>query len=77
MFPSTATAAVIPLPNTQQAINLKLTNSNYLFWRMQMKPYLIGQGVSSFVDGSHFCPSLLDMSSHSTVASTNINSGPS
>jgi hypothetical protein len=42
-----------------------------------MKPYLIGQGVFLFVDGSHSCPSLLDMSSHSTAASTNINSGPS
>ena len=31
----------------------------------------------SFVNGSHSCPSLLDLSSHSTVASTNINSGPS
>jgi hypothetical protein len=24
---------------------LKLTNTNYLYWRMQMKPYLLGQGV--------------------------------
>jgi hypothetical protein len=77
MLPSVATVAVIPLSNTQQVINLKLTNSNYLFWRMQMKPYLIGQWVFSFVDGSHSCPSPLDLSSHSTAASTNINSGPS
>jgi len=33
--------------------------------------------VFSFVNGSHSCPSLLDLSSHSTVTSTNINSGPS
>jgi hypothetical protein len=26
-----------------------------MFWRMQMKPYLIGQGVSSFIDGSTVC----------------------
>jgi len=75
MLPSVTTAAVIPLSNTQQVINLKLTNSNYLFWRMQMKPYLIGQGVFSFVDGSHSCYSPLDLSSHSTAASTTINSG--
>ena len=54
---SAATAVIVPLSNTQQVINLKLTNNNYLYWRMQMKPYLIGQGVFSFVDGSNPCPS--------------------
>ena len=44
---------------------------------MQMKPYLIGQGVFLFVNGSHSCLSLLDLFNHSTAASTNINSGPS
>jgi len=42
MAPSTTTAALIPLSNTQQVINLKLANTNYLFWSMQMKLYLIG-----------------------------------
>jgi len=74
MLPSAATPAVIPLSNTQQVINLKLTNSNYIFWCMQMKPYLIGQGVFLFVDGLYSCPSPLDLSSPSTA---NINSGPS
>ena len=55
MLPSATTTAVIPLSNTQQVINLKLTNSNYLFWHIQMKPYLIGQGVFSFVNGSYSC----------------------
>ena len=27
-----------------------------LYWRMQMKPYLLGQGVFHFVDGSVPCP---------------------
>ncbi|KAJ6340305.1 hypothetical protein OIU77_008126 [Salix suchowensis] len=54
---STAAPSLVPLSNTQQVISLKLTNNNYLFWRMQMKPYLIGQGVFSFVDGSTQCPS--------------------
>jgi hypothetical protein len=31
MLPSAVTTAVIPLSNTQQVINLELTNSNYLF----------------------------------------------
>jgi hypothetical protein len=77
MLPSTATTAVIPLSNTQQVINLILTNSNYLFWRIQMKSYIIGPGVFSFIDGSHSCPSLLDLSSHSTTAFANINYDPS
>jgi hypothetical protein len=30
------------LSNTQQIVSLKLTNINYLYWRMQMKSYLLG-----------------------------------
>jgi hypothetical protein len=77
MLSSTTTSVVIPLSNTQQVINLKLTDFNYLFWRMQMKLYLISQGVFLFVDGSHSCPSPLDLSSHSSAAFANINFGPS
>jgi len=47
------------------------------FWRMQMKPYHIGQGVFSFVDGSTPCPSLHDLSSNLFVSSTNFSFGPS
>jgi len=43
-----APTTIIPLSNTQQVINLKLTNTNYLFWRIQMKLYLIGQGLFFF-----------------------------
>lgn len=65
MPPSAATTAIVPLSNTQQVINLKLTNNNYVFWCMQMKPYLIGQGVFLFVDGSTPCPS-----SHASATSS-------
>jgi hypothetical protein len=34
---------------------------------MQMKPYLIGQGVFFFVDGSKMCPS-----PHSDVSTTSL-----
>jgi hypothetical protein len=34
MAPSAATTTLILLSNTQQVINLKLTNTNYLFWHM-------------------------------------------
>jgi len=49
-------SAIIPLSNTQQVISLRLSNTNFLYWRMQMKPFLLGQGVYSFVDGTSPCP---------------------
>jgi len=52
----THATATVPLVNTHQVVSLKLTNINYLYWRMQMKPYLFGQGVFHFVDGSVPCP---------------------
>ena len=52
----TSTTFIIALSNTQQVVSLKLTNTNYLYWRMQMKPYLLSQGVFCFVDGSMSCP---------------------
>jgi len=52
----THATAIVPLANTHQVVSLKLTNTNYLYWRMQMKPYLLGQGVFHFVDGSVPCP---------------------
>jgi hypothetical protein len=50
-------ASIISLSHSHQVISLKLTNTNYLYWRMQMLPYLLGQGVFGFVDGSNTCPS--------------------
>ena len=52
----THATTIVPLANTHQVVSLKLTNTNYLYWRMQMKPYLLGQGVYHFVDGSVSCP---------------------
>jgi hypothetical protein len=49
--------AIVSISHTHQVISLKLTNTNYLYWRIQMKPYLLGQGVFGFVDGSNSCPS--------------------
>jgi hypothetical protein len=77
MTPSAATTTLIPLSNTQQVINLKLANNNYLFWCMQMWSYLICQGVFLFVDGSTPCPSPHDLSSTVSVASATFNSSPS
>ena len=52
----TTTSSIIVLSNTHQVVSLKLTNTNYLHWRMQMKSYLLGQGVFHFVDGLVPCP---------------------
>jgi hypothetical protein len=68
-------AAIIPISKTQQVINLKLTNMNYLYWCMQMKPYLIGQGVFSFVDDSFPCPSPHVLPSDTFAASITFGSG--
>jgi hypothetical protein len=38
----TITPYIIVLSNTYQVVSLKLTTTNYLYWRMQMKPYLLG-----------------------------------
>jgi hypothetical protein len=51
----TSTPSIVTLSNTQQVVSLKLTNTNYPYWWMQMKPYLFGQGVFCFVNGSMLC----------------------
>jgi hypothetical protein len=38
----TTTPSIIVLSNTHQVVLLKLTTINYLYWPMQMKPYLLG-----------------------------------
>jgi len=52
----TTTPSIVTLSNTHQVVSLKLTTTNYLYWRIQMKPYLLGQGVFHFVDGLVSCP---------------------
>jgi hypothetical protein len=58
---ATATAnfatRIVSLSYTNHVISLRLTNTNYLYCRMQMKSYLQGQGIFDFVDGSNSCPS--------------------
>jgi len=54
---SVAATAIVSLSHTHQVISLKFTNTNYLYWQMQMKSYLLGQGVFGFVDGLNSCPS--------------------
>ncbi|XP_019158229.1 PREDICTED: chromatin target of PRMT1 protein-like [Ipomoea nil] len=54
-----ASTPVYPSPSLSSAhhfVSIKLTAHNYLFWRTQMLPFLEGQGVLGFVDGSVECP---------------------
>ncbi|KAM1263509.1 hypothetical protein ACFX15_027976 [Malus domestica] len=44
------------IPNISTLVSVKLSESNYLPWESQVKPFLIGQNYWRFVDGSHPCP---------------------
>jgi len=54
---TTVTTIIVSLFHTHQVISLKLTNTNYLYWWMQIKSYLLSQRVFGFVDGLNSCPS--------------------
>ncbi|XP_019155699.1 PREDICTED: uncharacterized protein LOC109152448 [Ipomoea nil] len=40
------------LSSAHHFVSLKLTSRNYLFWRTQMLPFLEGQGLLGFIDGT-------------------------
>ncbi|XP_019177891.1 PREDICTED: uncharacterized protein LOC109173090 [Ipomoea nil] len=45
------------LPSAHHFVSLKLTHRNYLYWRTQIIPFLRGQRLLGFIDGSRPCPS--------------------
>ncbi|XP_019171361.1 PREDICTED: uncharacterized protein LOC109166918 [Ipomoea nil] len=61
----TVTATAISSPNNSyntltsahHFVSLKLTHRNYLYWRTQVIPFLRGQGLLGYVDGSRPQPS--------------------
>lgn len=54
---NTTVASPFPsLTNASHFLSLKLTNTNYLYWKTQLLPYLRGQRLIGFVDGSNPCP---------------------
>uniref|UniRef100_A0A2N9GSV6 Reverse transcriptase Ty1/copia-type domain-containing protein n=1 Tax=Fagus sylvatica TaxID=28930 RepID=A0A2N9GSV6_FAGSY len=67
------TASLIPAPPTathlpvvHHLVTIKLTRENYLLWKAQIVPYLRGQHLFGFLDGSRPAPSpFLDGSSQS------------
>ncbi|XP_019171106.1 PREDICTED: uncharacterized protein LOC109166673 [Ipomoea nil] len=44
------------LPSAHHFVSLKLTHWNYLYWRTQIIPFLRGQRLLGFIDGSRPCP---------------------
>ena len=60
------------LPGPSLAHFLKLTESNYLLWAAQLRPFLIGQGLYKFVDGSAPAPPVLSAAAADTDSSTPI-----
>ncbi|XP_019157780.1 PREDICTED: uncharacterized protein LOC109154448 [Ipomoea nil] len=45
-----------PLTGAHHFISMKLTSRNFLFWRTQFIPFLRGQDLIGFMDGSLPCP---------------------
>ncbi|XP_019173816.1 PREDICTED: uncharacterized protein LOC109169389 [Ipomoea nil] len=45
------------LTSAHHFVSLKLTHRNYLYWRTQVIPFLRGQGLLGFVDGTRSQPS--------------------
>lgn len=52
----TANSTLQLLQNANHYITLKFSPHNYLYWRTQMWPFLVGQGLSGFGDGTKACP---------------------
>ncbi|KAL7184186.1 hypothetical protein ACSBR2_026353 [Camellia fascicularis] len=51
-----STPQPMSLNHAHHFICLKLTSKNYLYWKTQMLPYLCGQKLHGYVDGSLLCP---------------------
>jgi hypothetical protein len=50
------TNAPTSLPHIQHLITIKLTRDNYLLWKAQIIPYLRGQHLYGFIDGTKPAP---------------------
>lgn len=48
--------APVPLLAAHHYLSLKLGHHNYLLWKAQLNPFLTGQGLQGFNDGSYLCP---------------------
>lgn len=55
---SPATNTSPPLTSLPRLVTLKLSYDNYLLWRAQLTPYLRGQHLFHFMDGSSLAPAV-------------------
>ena len=55
-----STISILPspthLPVVHHVVTIKLTRDNYLLWKAQIVPYLRGQHLFGFLDGSRPTP---------------------
>ncbi|XP_019197858.1 PREDICTED: uncharacterized protein LOC109191678 [Ipomoea nil] len=62
------------LQQAHHYVSLKLSSSNYLFWKAQLVPFLRGQNLYGYVDGTLACPpEFLSASSSSATSIANPN----
>lgn len=84
MHDNTSTSAIVsttnaassppsnPLQHAHHFISIKFTPKIYLFWKTQLPPYLRGQNLQGYIDGTKPCPpSLIQI-----VGSENFQSNP-
>ncbi|XP_019150130.1 PREDICTED: uncharacterized protein LOC109146934 [Ipomoea nil] len=57
------------LSSAHHFVSLKLTSWNYLFWRTQMLPFLEGQGLLGFIDGTVPFPAIVSATTSTTESS--------
>ncbi|XP_019189404.1 PREDICTED: uncharacterized protein LOC109183797 [Ipomoea nil] len=72
----TAPTANLSLSATHHFVSVKLTSRNYLFWRTQLVPFLNGEGLLGFVDGTYPCPSVAPVIAVSPDATVVESAGP-
>uniref|UniRef100_A0A2N9FB01 Retrotransposon Copia-like N-terminal domain-containing protein n=1 Tax=Fagus sylvatica TaxID=28930 RepID=A0A2N9FB01_FAGSY len=53
---SSTSTAPTSLPHIQHLITIKLNRDNYLLWKAQIVPYLRGQHLYGFIDGTNPAP---------------------
>ncbi|VVA30275.1 PREDICTED: UBN2_3 domain-containing [Prunus dulcis] len=51
-----AAASSVSIPHINNLVTVKLTDSNYLIWLSQMKPFLFGQDFWKYIVGSSSPP---------------------
>jgi hypothetical protein len=78
LFFSMASSSVptITIPNISHLVSVKLSDNNYLVWESQVKPFLLGQNLWRFIDGSHPCPSRILFPSDKSESSTSSLANP-